>query len=69
MTPSAAASDWRASDASPTTHELVISDTGEQLELDWREPRRAQLAPVADSILQFFDTSLEAQVAPQMGMF
>jgi DNA polymerase-2 len=37
--------------------------------LDYDFYLERQLAPVADSILQFFDTSLEAQVAPQMGMF
>jgi acetyl/propionyl-CoA carboxylase alpha subunit/acetyl-CoA carboxylase carboxyltransferase component len=32
-------------DAPPEPRELVISDTGEQLELAWREPHRAPLAP------------------------
>jgi acetyl/propionyl-CoA carboxylase alpha subunit/acetyl-CoA carboxylase carboxyltransferase component len=32
-------------DAPPVPRELVIADTGEQLELSWREPHRAPLAP------------------------
>jgi DNA polymerase-2 len=37
--------------------------------LDYRHYQERQLAPVADSILQFFDTSLEREVAPQIQLF